>query len=290
MSEDAHLPLYTFGWVPDQPDPRDKVLGLARDKIDTTLPSSVDLRPKFRFPVYNQGAIGSCTANAACGAFRFELARKSLPDFDPSRLFVYYNSRVTKKKDTGAEMRFACHTLVTTGACEEAVWPYDGNTAANGVTNLWAEGARAAQEPPQSAYDNASRHKAQSYRWIQEHDVRVLKACLNEGLPFVFGFNVYYPSMHQDPLTHKPFNEYGRDFHKGIVGAPPEGEERRGGHAVIAVGYDDAKEAFLVRNSWGEGWGQQGYFWMNYRWFDEKSPKEGNHADSFCVMLMDADD
>jgi len=285
MSEDAHLPLYTFGWVPDRPDHRDKVLGLSLDKIDT-LPSSVDLRPKFHFPVYDQGAIGSCTANAACGAFRFELARKSLLDFDPSRLFVYYNSRDTKNKDTGAEMRFACHTLVTTGACEEALWPYDGKTAADRNTDLWAEGARAAQKPSQSAYDNASQHKAQSYRWIKEHDVRVLKACLNDGLPFVFGFNIYYPSMRQSvPLT-----EYAKDFYtRGILGAPPEREERRGGHAVIAVGYDDAKEAFLVRNSWGEGWGQQGYFWMNYRWFDEKSTA-GNHADSFCVMLMDADD
>ncbi|KAJ7885985.1 peptidase C1A papain [Mycena leptocephala] len=278
MSEDAHLPLYTFGWVPDQPDPRDKVLGLSLDKIDN-LPSSVDLRPKFHFPVYNQGAIGSCTANAACGAFRFELARKSLPDFDPSRLFVYYNSRVTKNRDTGAETRKACHTLVTTGACEEALWPYDGNTAADNETSLWAEGVRAAQEPPQSAYDNASQHKAQSYRYIKEHDVRVLKACLNEGLPFVFGFNIYHP-------------KYGKDFYyRGIVGAPPKGEARHGGHAVLAVGYDDAKEAFLVRNSRGEQWGpEKGYFWMNYRWFDERSLTAGNHADSFCVMLMDADD
>ncbi|KAJ7749500.1 hypothetical protein B0H16DRAFT_874887 [Mycena metata] len=100
MSEDAHLP-YTFGWmIPDRHDPRDKVLGLSLDKSNT-LPPSVDLRPKFHFPVYNQGAVGSCTANAACSAFRFELARKSLPDFDPSRLFVYYNSRDKKNEDTG---------------------------------------------------------------------------------------------------------------------------------------------------------------------------------------------
>ncbi len=45
---------------------------------------------------------------------------------------------------------------------------------------------------------------------------------------------------------------------------PKEGEEIFGGHAVMAVGYDDNTRLIKIRNSWGKEWGKKGYFFMPY--------------------------
>ncbi len=86
-----------------------------------------------------------------------------------------------------------------------------------------------------------------------------LKGCLAEGFPFVFGFTVY-ESFESDEVRAG-----------GVVPMPSSGEQVLGGHAVLAVGYDDGTQRFLVRNSWGTEWGQHGHFTMPYAYLTERN-------------------
>lgn len=83
-------------------------------------------------------------------------------------------------------------------------------------------------------------------------DIDYLRQCLCEGMPFVFGFSVY-DSFESDSITKT-----------GIMTMPKDTEKLLGGHAVVAVGFNDLKEHFIVRNSWGDKWGDGGYFYMPY--------------------------
>src|SRR5689334_8146808 len=82
-----------YGWVPDLPDQRDHLFAAA-PAVLADLPPSVDLRDKCPKEVYDQGHLGSCTANAIGAAFEFGRLKQGMPDFMPSRLFIYYNERV----------------------------------------------------------------------------------------------------------------------------------------------------------------------------------------------------
>src|SRR5919199_2009735 len=115
-----------YGWTPDLPDGRDLVFA-APPAIVTALPVQVDLRPKCP-PVYDQGQLGSCTANAIGAAYEFDVMKQGMPDFRPSRLFVYYNERVmegTVDSDSGAMIRDGVKSIAAQGVCPENEWPYD---------------------------------------------------------------------------------------------------------------------------------------------------------------------
>src|SRR5919202_1725560 len=119
-------PVQRFGWVPDLPDARD-FLYSAPEEVLTALPKKVDLR-KSMPKVYDQGQLGSCTANAIAAAFEFDLLKQGFTDFVPSRLFVYYNERViegTVSCDSGAMIRDGIKSVAEQGVCDEASWPYD---------------------------------------------------------------------------------------------------------------------------------------------------------------------
>jgi C1A family cysteine protease len=227
-----------FGWVPDVPDQRDFLLKSVL-KVPAKLPASVDLS-KGCSKVEDQGELGSCTANALAGALEFlERKDKIKPFVDFSRLFVYYNERViehTVRSDSGAMLRDGIKTLAKQGACSEKSWPYD-------VTKF-------AKKPGVPCYKEAMDHCITSYHRIVTVDE--MRACLAEGYPFVFGFAVYESFQAQKVSK------------TGVVDMPKQGERSLGGHAVMAVGYDDATKRFLVRNSWGTTWGKKGYFTMPY--------------------------
>lgn len=107
-----------LGWVRDLPDPRDHVYSAPLATLQA-LPQSVDLQPTF--PIYDQGRIGSCTANALAGAVQYDrLKNGQSPDFVPSRLFIYYNERVIEGdpgNDGGAQLRDGIKSLQQQGAC-----------------------------------------------------------------------------------------------------------------------------------------------------------------------------
>ena len=227
-----------FGWVPDLPDARDFMYS-APEAVMTKLPKKTDLRSKMP-PVYDQGQLGSCTANAIGGAYEFDQIKEGLKDFTPSRLFIYYNERAmegTVDTDSGAMIRDGMKSVAKVGVCPETTWPYDI--------------PKFTEKPPKTAYDEASKHQAVVYRRVLG-TLHQMQGCLASGYPFVLGFSVYESFM--SPEVAKT----------GEVPLPPRGEQLIGGHAVVAVGYDDSIQRFIVRNSWGTGWGMKGYCTMPY--------------------------
>ncbi len=232
-----------YGWRPDMPDYRD-VHYEPHPKILKKLPKKVDLKHHCP-PVYNQGLLGSCTANAIAAAIQFGL-RKQHPkhDFMPSRLFIYYNERViegTVRIDNGAEIRNGIKTVVKHGVCPEIFWNYSDD---NKIFK---------KKPLPDCYEEALNHQVLSYHRLHKN-LEHMKACLAEGFPFLFGFTVY-----------EEFE--GETIKKtGELNMPATHEKMKGGHAVMCVGYDEKSKRFIVRNSWDADWGQEGYFTMPYEY------------------------
>jgi C1A family cysteine protease len=228
-----------YGWLPDLPDQRDFYYDAPRSLLKK-LPTKADLRSTCP-PVYDQGQLGSCTANAIAGAFEFEvLKQQKRKPFMPSRLFIYYNERVIEhsiSSDSGAMIRDGIKSVHKQGVCPENMWPYNPN--------------RFADRPLQSCYTEATSHQVLSYHRVNRN-VNQMKSCLAEGFPFVMGFTVY--ESFEGPDVAKT----------GKLNMPKKGEDQVGGHAVLCVGYDSKSSRFIIRNSWGANWGLSGYFTMPF--------------------------
>jgi C1A family cysteine protease len=230
----------------------------AAPAVLTALPPSFDLRPQCPQEVYDQGQLGSCTGNAIAGAIEFDQMKQQAVDiFTPSRLFIYYNERVienTVNSDSGAQIRDGIKTVANQGACHETIWPYDI--------------AKFRTKPNKAAVKDGAKHTAVLYqRLIQS--LTQMRGCLAAGYPFVFGFTVY--ESFEGPDVAKT----------GIASYPASGEKVVGGHAVLAVGYDDASQRFIVRNSWGPKWGMKGYFTIPYNYLTTD-----NLSDDFWTIRL----
>ena len=231
-----------WGWKPDIPDQRDFPISKLM-KIVKKLPISVDLRSGCS-PVEDQGSLGSCTACASAGLVEYLDLRRGLVS-DASKLFIYYNARAlegTVDYDSGAYLRDVIKTLVNNGACRESLWPYTIS--------------KFTEKPTASCYVEALNHQVLGYYRIGT--LTEMKSCLASGLPFMFGFAVY-ESFLSDTVELT-----------GKVPMPLKKERMIGGHAVMAVGYRDSDKRFIVRNSWGTGWGMEGYFTMPYAYLDSR--------------------
>lgn len=225
-----------YGYVRDLADHRDALFDAA--SVPIPIPATTDLEPLMP-PVYDQGQLGSCTANAIAGALEFLHSKEGLGDLMPSRLQIYYNERAmegTVNSDSGAQIRDGIKCVNTFGVCHEELWPY--------VI------PRFKLKPSAAAIADAKLHPATSYQRLTTVDD--FRACLASGYPVVMGFSV--PASFESAAVAK----------SGVLVMPLPHEQIVGGHAVTVVGHDDAKRMFKVRNSWGAGWGIQGYFWMPY--------------------------
>jgi C1A family cysteine protease len=225
-----------YHWVRDLPDQRDHIYFSA---LGAPTPDHADLR-SFCSPVEDQGALGSCTGNAIVGAMEvLENKSSQSPFVDLSRLFVYYNERAmegTISQDAGAMIRDGIKSIAISGCCSEKIWPYNIK--------------KFTSKPSKKAYTDALPRKIANYSRITNDDDR--KKCLATGFPFVFGFPVY-ESFESDAVAKT-----------GIVPMPARSEKMLGGHAVLAVGYDNSKGWWIVRNSWGGSWGDGGYFYLPF--------------------------
>ncbi len=271
-----------MGWLPDYPDFRDytlkqsdvslrlkrigdnkpvktmaKKLGIEKPE-KAALKSAADLRA-WCSPVEDQEDLGSCTANAGVGVLEYYERRAHGTHIDASRLFLY---KVTRRLmhlsgDTGASIRSTMKAMVLFGVPPEEYWPYFT--------------AHFDEEPPAFCYAFAQNYQAIQYFRLDPMGtprnslLREIKACLAAGLPAMFGFTVF--SSRNQALKNG-----------GKIPFPCRGEEIEGGHAVVAVGYNDKLKiknencgyettgAILIRNSWSTDWGEEGYGWLPYEY------------------------
>ena len=245
-----------YGWTPDLPDHRDLVYQAPLARLGP-LPKKADLRGECP-PVYNQGSLGSCTANAIAAALGFDqMKQQARGVFAPSRLFIYYNERVIEQsvdEDAGAMIRDGIKSVAKQGAPHETLWPY--------VIKQFR------RKPSKAAYKDARKHPAVLYQRVRQ-DIRQMRGCLAAGFPFVFGFTVYTSFESERVAT------------TGHVPLPARKEKEIGGHAVMAVGYDNPRKRFIVRNSWGADWGLDGYFTMPYDYLLDE-----NLSDDFWTIKL----
>lgn len=201
------------------------------------LPASVDLRPLCP-PIYDQGGLESCVSNATAGSVEFTQMSEKLADiFTPARLFIYYNQRVlegTVSQNVGTSFSDAITVVTKQGSPHETLWPYDES--------------QFAVQPPGSVYTDGLSHLVTAYEYVNQTET-AFKEALYSNLPVMIGV-VVYPSFESAP--------------NGVVPMPAPTEAPLGGHAILLVGYDDASQTFIFRNSWGTGWGNQGYGTLPY--------------------------
>lgn len=235
-----------YNLKPDAEDLRDRIYTSTQFKTKTALPKVVDLRPGCS-DIVDQGELGSCTANAIASGLReyWEIRAGKLTQL--SRLWLYWNERNIEgcvDEDSGAFIRDGMKVLQKMGCAPEIDWPYDI--------------AKFRQRPPAKSNKDAVQYEITEYHRVT--DLTALKSALAEGFPVVTGIKVY-ESFESDQVAQT-----------GIVPLPNRGEQFLGGHAVLAVGYkDDVKNngqgIVICRNSWGESWGDKGYFYLPYGYF-----------------------
>jgi len=266
---------YSLGWIPDYPDLRDytektedvatllEPTGLVeagrrrgRSRTKSALPAAVDLRD-WCSGVEDQAGLGSCTAHAGAGIVEYYERRSFGRHVEASRLFLYKVTRnlMKMKGDTGAYLRKTMGAMVLFGVPPEEYWPY-------------TDGEKFDREPSAFCYAFAENYKTVKYYRHDPHGTQAgsvlsgVKKYLAAGHPVMFGFTVY--------------NSIEQAVESGRIPFPSPREKIVGGHAVAAVGYDDRMKiknlhggtasagALLIRNSWGEGWGEKGYGWLPY--------------------------
>lgn len=249
-----------YGWRRDLPDPRDHLYSAP---VALRIPPQHQIPRKSMPPIYRQGRLGSCAAQAIAAVIQFERMRQGLiyNRRVPSRLFIYYNERSiegTIGSDAGAQIRDGIKSVASQGVCFETganAWPYTI--------------ASFRKSPPRGCYQAAVKDRIVSYsRLVQTVDQ--MKLCLATGFPFIFGFTVF------ESFTSAVVKRTGK------APMPAVGERPLGGHAVVATGYDDNRERFLVRNSWGSAWGRRGYFTLPYAYLTHP----GLAADFWTIRLF----
>lgn len=266
------------GWLPPMPDLRDytvanagvsamaKSLNIGSDGAAlTAIPVAIDLR-NWCSPIENQGGLGSCTANAAVGVVEYFERRAFGNHIEGSRLFVYKTTRNLMRVvgDTGAWLRNTMGALALCGVPDEQFWRYTDTTPAFDA------------EPTSFVYAVADNYESIKYFCHDPSGTTVsgatvlasVKSYLAAGIPSMFGFY--------------GFGSFDSSDVSGGIPYPCPGEQAQWGHAIVAVGYDDAKKikntqcnktttgALRIRNSWGTTWGEQGYGWMPYDYVTSK--------------------
>lgn len=214
-------------------DDRDIVYSVSSSAI---IPDNVDLRSLMP-PVLDQLSLGACAVNAGSNSLRYLLSKEKLTVFQPSRLYMYWNARVSiehtaPSQDSGISLRDLCIALVKYHVCDETLWPYN-------VRKFWVQ-------PSLASYNNANLHKQIQYVSIPQTLV-ALKQVLSQNYPVIFGVEVYSSFESDSTIV------------TGHIPIPNTSiEQLLGGHALLLCGYIEAEQSFIVQQSWGTGIGLNG--------------------------------
>lgn len=222
----------------------------------------------FLGPVRDQGPWNSCTAQAAATALAFRLrlmTGQKVPEL--STLFVYRASRylLGLTGDTGSDMRSTFKALAKLGTPSESTWPYNPEELLDEMPDAFV--CQMAQEFSAGSYFRLDAPAISGTELVLR-----LKSALADGLPICFGLP-----------AHESLSECCVE--NGFVIPLPEKQTSSddrlvGGHAMLMVGFDDdavwkddhkknQKGAFIVRNSWGDIWGDLGYAFLPYPFVSE---------------------
>jgi C1A family cysteine protease len=243
-----------YNVVKDSYDARDFMFGAIARPVQH--PSAISLISNCP-PVYDQRNLGSCTGNGIGFCYEYDLIKQGLPVFMPSRLYIYYNERLMEgdvAQDDGAQIRDGIQTIATNGVCSEDVWPYDES--------------KFAVQPPPEAYAQGKLHTAVNYYRVNVL-LNDIKTALCNGYPIVCGITIF------DSFESQAVAE------SGDAPMPGPSEQMLGGHCVAIVGYDDAAQRIILRNSWGDGWGKNGYFTLPYGYINTQLMQ-----DCWCVAVV----
>jgi C1A family cysteine protease len=213
------------------------------------LPVKIDLR-KDMSPVRNQGNFGSCTSFATMGLQEYLLKKQGR--YTPQApAFNWYQSRRqtgSKGKDDGVPTEFAVKMLDAYGSVPESDMPY---LAASKQKDETARLGFLTQQPSSVLTEKGKKNRiVTGYKTVTT--LSGVKKSLSDGMPVVLAMRVF-SSMSNTPKS-------------GLLPMPTSKDTFQGGHAVLAVGYDNEKRVVIVRNSWGTDWADGGYFYMPYEY------------------------
>ena len=243
-----------LNYVPSPVDPRDvplrAMLAMRGARRATAVPAYVSLRAGCG-PIRDQGQTGECTGQALVGASEYLDAKSHGGALSARRgvKYAYYNGRRMMfpsqvRVDSGCYIRTVLKAGVRYGVCREEFWP---------------ESSPFDSKPSVAAYADGSVYQITEYGActgeFHSNTVDLIRESIAAGLPVMMGFDVYRDAFMSDEVAKT-----------GVAKVPKRGDIREGGHAVLIVGYDDASSMFSVRNSWGEEWGDHGYFTLPY-WY-----------------------
>lgn len=252
---------HNLGWLPDTPDPRDRLLHsrstLMAVHAAGKLPRAVDLRHKHKWPAcYDQGALGSCIENAGASLIQYEQLKMGKPLVMPARLAPYYDVRKiehTIRSDAGGQIRDYMKVAAKKGVGPESLSPYDTSTFTHA--------------PSIAYYKAATENKIAAYSKVQVSTLAV-RAALASDFPVIFGITLF-ESFESDAVEKS-----------SIVPMPDINNEKAiGGHCMSVVGYNDDTQRFTVRNSWSPTWGKKGYCEIPYAYLCNS-----DYADDFWTL------
>ena len=210
--------------------------------IDTKLPDKINLHDLIRLPILDQEDLGSCTANVSSNAILFYLKQHKKSEYQPSRLYIYYFSRLLENninEDSGCNIRDVLKAISKYGACDELLYPY--NTK------------KFKKEPPKNCIIDA-KNKIQSIQYLSvNQNLNSIKNCLYRGYPIVLGVEMYDSFINKETID------------SGDITMPDiETENNLGVHCILLTGYDDNNKIFIFQNSWGDNCGKNGFFNIPY--------------------------
>lgn len=269
---------FRHGWNPDPLDKRDLYFdqtaqGNRAVLAALTLPPVLTLVGNVHMPpVCDQSSLGSCTANGGECVYDWMHHTQTGKFFDPSRLFLYYNSRLiegTVSEDSGATIRDMMKAIAKYGMVPEKTIPYD-------IKHF-------TKKPTPGQYKTALLHQSLKYARVEndaaKNGLLLIKAAVQAGHPVVFGSSIY-----------DSFESPGPDSNGCIPYPNVKTESLLGGHCQTIVGWNDSAMGpnwpspggFIVRNSWGIGWADDGYELISYAYLTDK-----DIADDFWVLIKE---